>query len=79
MCVVCVVFRLFLLGGYFCVFLQIEKRYPLYRRQLLLREESPGSTESPYFLTGRGAPRKWRATASATENIPPSGKGENAR
>ena len=34
------------------------------------REESPGSTESPYFLTGRGVCRKTCATASATENIP---------
>lgn len=43
------------------------------------REESPGSTESPYFLTGRGVRRKLYVTASATENKPPSGKGENAR
>lgn len=43
------------------------------------REESPGSTESPYFLTGRDVLRKVYATASATENIPQLCKGENAR
>ena len=48
---------------------------------LALREESPGSSESPYFLTGRDVSPKRYATASATENIPPplGGKGENAR
>ena len=35
---------------YFCKL----KRQPLYRWQSNLQEESPGSAESPYFLTGRG-------------------------
>ena len=67
---------------YFCS----PKRQPLYRRQNILREESPGSAEPPYFLTGRDAGRKPRATASAAENIPlilhgyrSESKGENAR
>lgn len=68
---------------YFCS----QIRQPPYRRQRKLKEESPGSRESPYFLTGRGAPRKRRATDSATEKIPlestgrpaTASKGENAR
>ena len=36
----------------------------------VLREESPGSVESPYFLTGRDEVPKGLITDSATEKIP---------
>ena len=74
----CFVFFYWLL--FFCLFLHFQKTASaLSPAAFELREESPGSRESPYFLTGRDACRKACATDSATENIPPSGKGENAR